>query len=222
MRMPVFPLNVVLVPGLVLPLHIFELRYRELVEELLAQPETSGREFGIIAVRDGRSVEVDGAQALYDVGVVASLREVEPLDDGRYNIMTSGTQRFRLQQLDDSHPLLRAEVELLEDLAGPEDVLLATRVRREFDRYRTLLGARLLITPAGPGEDLPVDPGALAYLVTAAMVLPTDERQQLLAAPSVLERLVLARRILARECALIEQLASVPTTDLGQFIPSPN
>lgn len=222
MRMPVFPLNVVLVPGLVLPLHIFELRYRELVEELLAQPETSGREFGIIAVRDGRSVEVDGAQALYDVGVVASLREVEALDDGRYNIMTSGTQRFRLQQLDNSHPLLRAEVELLEDPAGPEDELLATTVRREFDRYRTLLGARLLITPAGPVEDLPVDPGALAYLVTAAMVLPTDERQQLLAAPSVLERLALARRILARECALIQQLASVPTTDLGQFIPSPN
>jgi Lon protease-like protein len=222
MRMPVFPLNVVLVPGLLLPLHIFELRYREMVDQLLAQPESGGREFGIIGIRDGRSVEVDGQQALYDVGVVASLRGVEALDDGRYNIVTSGTRRFRLHALDDSRPLLRAEIELLEDLDGPEDVVLAAAVRSAFDRYRMLLGARLLITSEAPAEQLPSDPGALAYLVTAAMVLPNGERQQLLAAPSTLQRLSLARRLLTRECALIEHLASVPSTDLGQFIASPN
>jgi Lon protease-like protein len=222
MRMPVFPLNVVLVPGLVLPLHIFELRYREMVEQLLAQPESGGREFGIIGIRDGRSVEIDGLQALYDVGVVASLREVEALDDGRYNIVTSGTRRFRLRELDDSRPLLQAEVDLLEDLDDPDDVVLAATVRSAFDRYRMLLGARLLITSEAPAERLPSDPGALAYLVTAAMVLPNSERQQLLAAPSTSQRLSVARRFLARECALIEHLASVPSTDLGQFIASPN
>lgn len=222
MRLPVFPLNVVLVPGLVLPLHIFEPRYRDLVEQLLAQPESSGREFGIVGIRDGRSVEADGQQALFEIGVAASLREVEALDDGRYNIVTSGTRRFRLRELDDSRPLLHAEVEFLADEDSPEDTVLAASVRRGFDRYRSLLGARLLITPEGPVEDLPADPGALAYLVTAAMVLPTGERQQLLAAPSVLQRLSLARRFLARECTLIEQLASVPSTDLGHFIPSPN
>ena len=222
MHMPVFPLNVVLVPGLVLPLHIFELRYRELVQQLLAKPESSGREFGIVGVRDGRSVEIDGGQALYEVGVVASLRDVEVLEDGRYNIVTSGTRRFRLRQLDDSNPLLQAEVELLEDLQGPDDEVLAATVRRTFDRYRSLLGARLLITRDGPVEDLPSDPGAMAYLVTAAMVLPGGERQALLAASSIQERLVLAQRLLVRECGLIEHLASVPATDLGQFIASPN
>ena len=58
--LPLFPLNTPLVPGLVLPLHIFEPRYRELVEELLARPDEDDREFGIVAVRDGRDVAADG------------------------------------------------------------------------------------------------------------------------------------------------------------------
>lgn len=222
MRLPMFPLNVTVVPGLALPLHIFEPRYRALVEELLAQPESDGREFGIIASRAGRTFDTHGPAALYEVGVAARLAEVELLPDGRYNIMTSGTRRFRLQTLDDSESLLRADVEFLPDRPGAEDASLASGVRRQFTRYRELLGARRVLTSETSAEDLPLEPATLSYLVTASLVVPANERQDLLAAATIAERLIMACRLLNRECALIEALASLPMTDPVQFLPSPN
>ena len=72
--MPLFPLGTVLYPGLVLPLHIFEERYRQLVGDLLDGPEP--REFGVIAIRKGRETGVDGVSALYEIGCAAALRQV--------------------------------------------------------------------------------------------------------------------------------------------------
>ena len=71
--LPLFPLNTPLVPGLVLPLHIFEPRYRELVAELLARPDEEQREFGIVGIRDGGDVGRDGLGALYPVGTSAEI-----------------------------------------------------------------------------------------------------------------------------------------------------
>lgn len=216
--LPLFPLNTALVPGLVLPLHIFEHRYREMVEELLARPEEDEREFGIVAVRDGRDVAVEGMPALYPVGTATILRQAERLDDGRFDIVTTGSRRFRLLDLDARHPLIRAEVEFLDDVSDPADALLAEQVTRRFRLYRDALSGQAL----GPADgddpdddtDLPDDPTVLSYLVTAAMLLPTDERQGLLAAETTGDRLVLARSLLARETALITTLSAVPSLDL--------
>src|SRR6266487_6592811 len=81
-------------PGLVLPLHIFEERYRQLVRDLLEGPEP--QEFGVIAIRKGRETGVDGVSALYEIGCAAALRQVARHDDGRFDVVTVGTQRFRL------------------------------------------------------------------------------------------------------------------------------
>ena len=132
--LPLFPLNTPLVPGLVLPLHIFEPRYREMVEELLARPDEDDREFGIVAVRDGRDVAADGMAALYPVGTATILRQAERLDDGRFDIVTTGSRRFRLLEVDARQPLLRAEVEYLDDVSDPADALLAEQVTRRFPR----------------------------------------------------------------------------------------
>ncbi|MCX6431816.1 MAG: LON peptidase substrate-binding domain-containing protein, partial [Actinobacteria bacterium] len=113
--LPLFPLNTPLVPGLVLPLHIFEHRYRDLVAELLAIEDEDAREFGVVAIRDGRIVERDGIDALYPIGTATVLRQAELFDDGRYDIVTTGSRRFRLLGVDDSEPLLRAQVEFLDD-----------------------------------------------------------------------------------------------------------
>src|ERR1700748_2733682 len=96
--LPLFPLGTVLYPGLLLPLHIFEERYRELVRDLLAV--TDPRRFGVIAIRKGRETGIDGVTALYEVGCMASLRRVEEHEDGRYDLVTVGTERFRLLSLD--------------------------------------------------------------------------------------------------------------------------
>src|SRR5215831_17032424 len=116
--LPLFPLGTVLYPGLLLPLHIFEERYRQLVHDLVDGPEP--RRFGVIAIRQGRETGADGVQALYEIGCVTTLRQVKELDGGRFDIVTVGTQRFRLSGLDRSRPYLRGEVELLTEPVGDE------------------------------------------------------------------------------------------------------
>src|ERR1043166_4285938 len=103
-KLPLFPLGTVLFPGLVLPLHIFEERYRRLVRGLLG--ESGPDEFGVVAIRKGRETGIDGVSSLYEVGCTATLRQVDSRDDGRFDLVTLGTQRFRLLGLDDSLPSL--------------------------------------------------------------------------------------------------------------------
>ncbi len=219
--LPLFPLNTPLVPGLVLPLHIFEPRYRELVEELLAIPDEDDREFGIVAVRDGRDVARDGLAALYPVGTATVLRQAVRLDDGRFDVVTTGSRRFRLVDLDDRAPLLRGAVDFLEDVEDPSDALLSGPVATRFREYRAALSGQV-VAATDPDDDLPGDPTVLSYLVTAAMVLPADERQILLSASSTAERLTLARALLARETTLISALSAVPALDVPGVAPSVN
>src|SRR6201999_4541153 len=116
--LPLFPLSTVLFPGMRLPLHIFEERYRLLVAHLRTQPEP--RRFGVVAIRKGREVGADGITALYEVGGGATVRQITTRDDGRYDLATVGTDRFRLLLVDDSRPYFQGEVELLRDDAAAE------------------------------------------------------------------------------------------------------
>jgi Lon protease-like protein len=102
---PLFPLHTVLFPGAVLPLHIFEERYRVLVRE--------GRDFGIVLIQEGR--EVGPVPQVHEVGTLATLEEVDPLPDGRFNVVVKGLQRFRLVSIGEPEPYLSGEAELLED-----------------------------------------------------------------------------------------------------------
>ena len=111
--LPLFPLGAVLYPGMLLPLHIFEERYRQLVSDLLDGAEP--RRFGVIAIRKGRETGIDGVSSLYEIGCTATVRRVERHDDGRFDIVTVGTQRFRLLGLDQTRPYLQGEVEMLAD-----------------------------------------------------------------------------------------------------------
>ena len=115
--LPLFPLGAVLYPGMLLPLHIFEERYRRLVRDLLDGAEP--RRFGVIAIRKGRETGIDGVHSLYEIGCTATLRRVDRHEDGRFNIVTAGTRRFRLLGLDETRPYLQGEVELLARGAGP-------------------------------------------------------------------------------------------------------
>lgn len=222
--LPLFPLNTVLVPGLVLPLHIFEPRYRMLVQELLVIEDEDAREFGIVAVKDGHSVEREGIDALHRIGTATILRQADRTLDGRYDIVTTGSRRFFIESLDSSAQLLRAQVTWVEDIAEPHTAELETLTNRavaDFVSYRSALSGQLDETVAAVSE-LPEDPGVVSFLLTAAVVLPTAERQQLLSAMSAHERLTLARSFLKRETALIESLHSIPAIDLFSPQPSPN
>jgi Lon protease-like protein len=135
---PLFPLGTPLFPGIVLPLQIFEPRYRRLMRDLQARPEGGdGRFFGVVAIRQGWEVEqVAPAEALYDIGCTARVQAVRPQPDGGFRIVTVGGERFRLLDVvvGDDPPYLQAEVEWLaeeeaaEEAAGDSDGLITPGV----------------------------------------------------------------------------------------------
>src|SRR5918995_1187588 len=122
---PLFPLGTPLFPGVVLPLHVFEARYRRLVLDLLALPEESERRFfGVVAIRQGWEVErIAPAEALYDIGCVARLQMVRPQSDGGFRVVTVGRERFRLRDVvvGEDPPYLQGEVEWLADEEAAEE-----------------------------------------------------------------------------------------------------
>ncbi len=145
MEIPLFPLHTVLAPGIALPLHIFEPRYRTLVRHCLDNEAP----FGIVLIREGSEVAPpDGAQAnlsIAGVGTLAEIREAEKFSDGRWNLLVVGTSRFGVRNVfADRAPYLVADVELLPD--EPSDAAeadeLVLRVSRRFLRYLRLLQPR--------------------------------------------------------------------------------
>ena len=212
-RLPLFPLGLVLLPGLLLHLHVFEERYRVLIRELLDLPEQE-RRFGVVAIREGREVGADGVTALHEIGCVAQLRQVETHEDGRYDIVTTGAQRFRLLGLDTGGPYLVGEIDYLPDDLGTalETPLLDGAVRQAFGDYLAVLGA-------ANGEqievpDLPSDSLVLGYLVAATMLLDLADRQALLAEPDGTARLRTELHVLRREATLLRVLTAAPSPDL--------
>src|SRR5919205_2557641 len=122
---PLFPLGTPLFPGVVLPLQIFEPRYRRLMHDLLALPDVGDRRFfGVVAIRQGWEVEdVAPAAALYDIGCAARVQAVRPQADGGFRIVTVGGERFRLLDVvvGEDPPYLQAEVEWLRDEEAAEE-----------------------------------------------------------------------------------------------------
>ncbi len=141
MEIPLFPLHAVLCPGIVLPLHVFEDRYRALTRHCLA----TGMPFGIVLIREGREVGPGSTPSLADVGALVEIREAGRYEDGRYDLLAAATGRFAIDSVDPGRaPYLVADVTPLEDEVGDEaraERLAATAVRR-FVRYLELMRLR--------------------------------------------------------------------------------
>ena len=141
MEIPLFPLHTVLCPGIVLPLHIFEDRYRALTRHCL----DTGAPFGVVLIRDGREVGADRSLALAGVGALVEIREAGRYPDGRYDLLAAATGRFAIDTVDQARePYLVADVTPLEDEVGDEaraERLAASAIRR-FVRYLELMRAR--------------------------------------------------------------------------------
>ncbi|MDG4796583.1 LON peptidase substrate-binding domain-containing protein [Micromonospora sp. WMMD1082] len=230
-RLPVFPLATVLFPGLVLPLHIFEERYRALVRHLVGLPDGTPREFGVVAIARGgevasaagRSAPDAGEVTLHEVGCTAELRQVTELADGGFDIVTVGRRRFRVADVDHhSAPYLTAEVRWLPEPDGPDEAagVLAARVIAVFRQYLGLIRAE-----AGQlTEQLPEDPTVLSHLVAATAALTVADRQRLLAIDGTAARLRAELNLLNREAALLRQVRAVPVplAELATPPPAPN
>ncbi len=210
---PLFPLRTVLVPGLVLPLHIFEPRYRLMVSTLADAPEEE-RGFGIVALRPG-CTEADGVSGLYDVGTMARITKVDRLPDGRFDLVTVGARRFSIEALDDEMPYTRAEVTMHPEPIGElgRTQRLAREAVRLLARYRELIAAWGVISMAHI-DNLPEDPIVLSYLVASAVVTDLPQRQTLLGIENAEQRLAAVCEVLHREVQVMSALPSMPAVDL--------
>lgn len=163
-RLPLFPLNSVLFPGLVLPLNIFEERYRAMMRDLLKTPEDEPRRFAVVAIRDGHEVAASGPGmpdqtavpdrgaaagfgdnpflAFHEVGCIADAATIRERADGSFEVLATGTTRVRLLSVEASGAFLTAELEELPEEPGEEAGALAEGVLRAFRQYQKRLMRR--------------------------------------------------------------------------------
>ncbi len=221
--MPLFPLNMVLFPGVVMPLYIFEDRYRSLIRDLIALPPDSAREFGVVAIKVGYEVGERGVQTIQRTGCAALVTEVTAHLDGTFEIVVVGQRRFHVERLNPDADYLRADVKWLPDTNGDNVAGLATAgamARELFDTYRDtvqqLRGDDVLDGPT------PTDPIDLSYTLAAALVLSLAERQALLETRDVAARLRLGARLIRAELRAISAIPSLPATSMARTQWSPN
>ena len=197
-RLPLFPLNVVLFPNAVLPLHVFEERYKVMVQRCLDGDSL----FGVVLIKSG--AEVGEPAEPYSIGTVAHIERVDRLDGGRMVLGVKGQTRFRVIELAQLHPYLEADVEVLDDkeevTVSPQDLQGA---RDSVTRHvRLLLGVR-----GGwlREAQMPEDPVALSFFVAAMVQVGLPEKQALLEEPSTEKRLQMGRQIMDKEAVVLRE-----------------
>lgn len=219
-RLPVFPLNTVLFPGVELPLFVFEDRYRALVHHLLRLPEGPARRFAVVAIREGYEVGDHGVQSVHRVGCSAQPSLIRPNADGTFRLETRGHARFHLDSLDTSGPYLRGQLTWLAEPEGAQCDVAGVRTLAAFERYRRLLsGLR--------GEDVLADelaagPVALSYQLAASCPLTLRDRQRLLEAPDAAHRLSALERLIRAELTAMQVVPSLPATEIARMAWHPN
>lgn len=244
-RLALFPLNTVLFPGMTIPLHVFEQRYRRLVSELLGstgtvpgsvQVDGAGHRFGIVGIELGHEVAGESGQAppgspagspalpkVSGIGCAALVRTVRAYEDGRYDLVVEGGERFAIEEVtvpgreigEPGAPYTTAAVRYLPELPGPDAAARAGEARRLFDVYCARLAAVGLA--ADPALELPGSAVELSYALAAAVVLDQHEKQELLEAEHAAARLRLVARLLRRENRMLA-LESLPTLPAGPFV----
>ena len=152
-EMAMFPLGGVLLPGMVIPLHVFEPRYKEMMRRCLA----GDREFGVALIERGS--EVGGGDVRTDVGVVARIVQADRARDGRWGVMALGTRRIRIETWLDDDPYPRADVIDWPDVPSPDPTTLEARYNdRAVQLRRVMAMAAELGQPGRPWSDLDGDP----------------------------------------------------------------
>lgn len=204
-RLPIFPLPLVMLPNELLPLHIFEDRYRKMLEDI----ENEGKFFGVTLFEPQESfVE---KPAIGTVGCLAEIRESETLPDGRSNILTFGLIRYRLiDYVDAGKPYLVANVVFFEDEKADSKELdpLSDEVFGLFERM-----AKAAFKMSGNRGQLPeiqrADPEALSFLITAAFNFENDKKYRLLEMTSTVERLQELKEVLETAVVKIEESSEI-------------
>ncbi len=200
-EIPIFPLpNVVLFPQVGLPLHIFEPRYREMVAEALA----GDRLIGMVLLRPGSETEYEHRPPIYPVGCAGLITHAEPLNDGRYNIVLQGLEKFRVHAEQEGRSFRKA---LIEPLADPVETGESARLRSIRHRLEALIAP--LVERGGADMHVPATIPDVEIINALAQYLPLEplEKQALLERDGPLARgqslveLLEMKALMHRACA---------------------
>ena len=204
-ELPLFPLPLVLFPGVPLPLHIFEPRYRQMLSDIRSTNSLFG-----LSYFDSTTSEKE-IPAAGHIGCVAEVTETQSLPDGRSNILTVGIIRYRVDDyVERNAPYLVARVSFFEDHEEDDELLLdsSQEVAETFSRI-----ARAVRTINDERASLPdisdTEPQRLSFLVAAAMEIDAEIKQELLELRSTSERLRRLRDMLARAVTSYEERARI-------------
>ncbi len=192
-EIPLFPLNVVLFPGMQLPLHIFEPRYRLMTRRVLDDDAT----FGVALLLEGE----EGVPGTYpsSIGCTAEIIENTSFPDGRLNLLTVGRRRFRILQLREEDGYLVGTCEWLEDEAGEVAPSQIRRVRASLRSYLMSLARNANLSAHDFDDlDVPQDAYGLSMWVASLITLPNPQKQELLELTSTAARLQIERAFLLR------------------------
>jgi uncharacterized protein len=193
-----FPLGSVLFPGVVLPLHVFEPRYRQLTRDCL----DGDREFGVVLIERGS--EVGGDDVRSDIGTIARIVQAEELPDGRWVLGAVGTRRIEVVRWLDDEPYPRAEVQHLTDPEpGPEHPRLLDAAVGSL-RRALALASELGETTIAATIELSDDPLLAGYQASAAAPLGPFDQHRLLGAATPEERVTMLRELLLEATAVLE------------------
>jgi hypothetical protein len=203
-----FPLGTtVLFPGAEISLHIFEERYRLMISRCIALKE----HFGIVLIREG--LEVGGTADPYEVGTIAQITNAIRFADGQMYITVKGLSRFRIDRTVQHAPYLVAMVHPLEETVEPEHERQAAQLQELYERYRSRVADATGI--AQSLDDLPADPLAMSYQLSAQIQVPHLSKQQLLETD-------LETRLEALITALIDELRLLPPPSNRPITPGNN
>jgi uncharacterized protein len=202
--LPLFPLGTVLFPGALLPLHIFEPRYRLLIRRCMERQLP----FGVVLIRRGPEVG-EGAEP-YEVGTEAKIVAESALPNGRSYIVTRGERRFAVEGLiADAEPYLVGRVRYLDEPEGDRATDHASAAREALGAY---LLAVVAVTEDSRGERALADelrdaaPSDLAYRIAGSLAVDAPQQQALLELETASARLEEETRILNRETELLRDL----------------
>ncbi|MBC8101098.1 MAG: LON peptidase substrate-binding domain-containing protein [Cytophagales bacterium] len=210
-ELPLFPLDLVLFPQMILPLHIFEERYKEMVNHCVRESLPFGIVLATGAAPDTGRIET------HDIGCTARILRVERLPDGKMNIEIIGENRFRILDTHESLPYRTGLIELLADLSADESAVvpLAGEVQRLLKDF---LARSLALMGQNIGEfELPDEPEPLSFTAACVLPLENDEKQLLLEDTDTAARLSEEKEILMREVTRLRRAAETsPESEPGE------
>jgi len=183
MEIPLFPLpNLVLFPRVLVPLHIFEERYKLMINTCIERDDV----FGVVLLRSG--AETESEDTIHRVGVTARIVQIERLENGRMNILTEGEDRFRIRRFTGQEPYWKGLVDFFEDNESHPSIEAMQEEVSELYRKVAELGAKI-DSSEEPEIALPESPTDLSYMISYILDIDPEAKQKLLEMTSAAERL---------------------------------